>query len=203
MEVATAQCRTEDDVIAAARGCGGLLTQYAPMNARVFAALPEVRIVSRFGAGFDTVERAAARSTASGSRTRPTTASARSRRTRSPWRSRSCATPLYDRDVRAGSWHYALAGALARATELTLGILGLGRIGKRMCVHLAQRLRHACIACDPYIIDGDFPAYVRRASEHELFRKADIVSLHVPLNDETRGIVGARVLALMKRGSVS
>ncbi len=56
MEAAAAQCRTEDDVIAAAKGCQGLLTQYAPMNAKVFAALPEVRIVSRLGAGFDTVD---------------------------------------------------------------------------------------------------------------------------------------------------
>ncbi len=61
MEVATAQCRTEDDVIAAAKGCDGLLAQYAPMNAKVFGARPEVRIVSRLGAGYDTVNVADAR----------------------------------------------------------------------------------------------------------------------------------------------
>jgi len=42
-------------VIAAVAGCQGALSQYAPMNAKVFAARPELRIVSRFGAGFDTV----------------------------------------------------------------------------------------------------------------------------------------------------
>ena len=55
VEVAAAQCRTEADVIAAGRGCQGLLSQYAPLNAKVFEALPEVRVVSRMGAGFDTV----------------------------------------------------------------------------------------------------------------------------------------------------
>src|SRR5688572_7331261 len=60
-EAGTAQCRTEDDVIAAARGCDGLLAQYAPMNAKVFGALPEVRVVSRLGAGFDTVNLADAK----------------------------------------------------------------------------------------------------------------------------------------------
>ena len=47
-ELDVAQCRTEDDVIAAARGCSGAVSQYAPMNSRVFGALPELRIVSRF-----------------------------------------------------------------------------------------------------------------------------------------------------------
>ena len=201
MEAATAQCRTEDDVIAAARGCQGLLAQYAPMNARVFDALPEVRIVSRMGAGFDTVDVEAARS-------------------RGVWVANSpdygigeVAThalamalslvrhlPRFEREVRAGRWHYAATGGLARASELTLGILGLGRIGKRMS-YISRNVFGAVIACDPYIIDGDFPAYVGRVSKDELFRKADIVSLHVPLNDETRGIVDARLLALMNKGS--
>ena len=60
-ELATAQCRTEDDLIAAARGCSGLLTQYVPVSDRVMAARPEVKIVSRMGAGFDTVDIDAAR----------------------------------------------------------------------------------------------------------------------------------------------
>ena len=55
MEAATAQCRTEEDVIRAAKDCDGLLVQYAPVNARVFEACPNLRIVSRFGAGSDTV----------------------------------------------------------------------------------------------------------------------------------------------------
>src|SRR5205807_518920 len=55
-DLAVAQCRTEEDAIEAGRGCAGFITQYTPMNAKVFAALPELRIVSRFGAGFDTVD---------------------------------------------------------------------------------------------------------------------------------------------------
>ncbi|HEY2872168.1 MAG TPA: hypothetical protein VGJ56_09635, partial [Reyranella sp.] len=55
VEVRIAQCKTEDDVIAAAAGCQGLLVQRAPVNAKVFAARPEIRIASRYGAGFDTI----------------------------------------------------------------------------------------------------------------------------------------------------
>jgi phosphoglycerate dehydrogenase-like enzyme len=202
VEVAAAQCRTEDDVIAAAKGCSGLLTQYAPMNAKVFAALPEVRIVSRMGAGFDTVNVEDAKH-------------------HGVWVANSpdygvgeVAThalgmaialvrhlPFYDRDVRAGNWHYTSAGKLRRPGQLTLGILGLGRIGKRMA-HLSRNVFGRVIACDPYVGDGEFfPGQVVRVDQESLFRDSDVVSLHVPLTDETRGIANARMFSLMKRGS--
>jgi phosphoglycerate dehydrogenase-like enzyme len=201
MEIATAQCRTEDDVIAAAPGCQGLLTQYAPMNARVFAALPEVRVVSRFGAGYDTVNVDDARR-------------------HGVWVANSpdygvgeVAThalamalalvrhlPFYDRDVRRGNWHYTSAGALRRPANLTLGIIGLGRIGTRMA-HISREVFGRIVACDPYIRDDQFPRGVERVSLEALFRESDVVSPHVPLNDDTRGMVNARMLALMKPGS--
>ena len=188
-------------MIAAAAGCHGLLTQYAPMNAKVFQALPEVRIVSRLGAGYDTVNVEDARRFGVWVANSPdygvgevathALGMALSLVRHLPW---------FDRDVRRGKWHYGSTGGLARAAELTLGILGLGRIGKRMA-YLSRNVFGPVIACDPYIIDGDFPAYVRRVSKEELFRRADIVSLHVPLNDETRGMVDGRLLSLMRKGS--
>jgi D-3-phosphoglycerate dehydrogenase len=201
MEAVAAQCRTEDDVIAAAAGCQGLLTQYAPIDARVFAARPEVRIVSRLGAGYDTVNVEDARRCGVWVANSPdygigevathALGMALALVRHLPW---------YDREVKAGRWHYASTGGLARASELTLGILGLGRIGKRMS-YIARNVFGPVIACDPYVIDGDFPAYVLRVSKEELFRRADVVTLHVPLTDETRGLVDARLLSLMRKGS--
>ena len=202
MEVVTAQCRTEDDVIEVAKGCSGLLAQYAPMNARVFAALPEVRVVSRMGAGFDTVNTADAKEYGVWVANSP------------DYGVGEVAThalgmaialvrhiPFYDRHVRAGNWHYTSAGKLRRVSDMTLGILGFGRIGKRMA-HLSSNVFGRVIACDPYIGDGDFfPDRVARVDQEQLFGEADVVSLHVPLNDETRGIANARMLHLMKRGS--
>jgi D-3-phosphoglycerate dehydrogenase len=107
---------------------------------------------------------------------------------------------IYDRDVRAGRWHYSTPGVIRRASDLTVGILGLGRIGKRYA-HLVRNCFARVIACDPYIIDGDFPAYVERVGFEQLFAKADLVSLHLPLNGETRGIVNAGAFARMQRGS--
>jgi D-3-phosphoglycerate dehydrogenase len=201
IELVTGQCRTEDEVIAAARGSRGILVQYAPVTERVVAALPDLGIVSRFGAGFDTVD---------------TEACAR----HGVWVANSpdygvgevathalaLALALvrnivaYHRDVRDGNWHYLSSGALRRPGEMTLGIVGLGRIGKRMA-HLGRNVFKRVVACDPYIIDGDFPAYVERRSLADLFAQSDVVSLHVPLNSETRGMIDARVIGLLRPGS--
>ena len=202
VEVRTAQCRTEDDVIEAAKGCDGLLVQYAPVNAKVFAARPGIRIAARYGAGFDTIDTEDAKR-------------------HGVWVANSpdygvgeVAThalgmvlallrhlALYDRDVKAGRWHYSSPGPIRRASDMTLGILGLGRIGKRMA-HVGRNCFRRVIACDPYIIDGDFPAYVERVALEELFDEAHAVSLHVPLTDETRGMVNAALLGRMQPGSV-
>ena len=105
--------------------------------------------------------------------------------------------------VREGRWgsswseHPFLGRDLSGAR---LGIVGLGRIGKRMA-HISRNTFKRVIACDPYLIDGDFPAYVERADLAALFEASDVVSLHTPLNDETRGMIDERVLRRMRPGS--
>jgi phosphoglycerate dehydrogenase-like enzyme len=202
LALADAQCRTEDQLIEAALDCDAVLLQYAPVTERVLAALPQLGIVSRYGAGFDTIDTAACRR-------------------HGVWVANSpdygvgeVAThalamalalvrhlAIYDRDVKAGRWSYLSPGTIRRASDLTVGILGLGRIGKRFA-HLARNCFARAIACDPYIIDGDFPAYVGRVDLETLFGQSDVISLHVPLNDETRGMVSDRLIARMRRGSM-
>jgi phosphoglycerate dehydrogenase-like enzyme len=202
VEVVTAQCKTTADVIAAAKGCQGLLVQYAPVNGQVFETLPEIRIVSRFGAGFDTIDVDDAKEHKVWVANSPDYGVGEVA-------THALAMTLalvrhitaYDRDVKAGKWHFSTPGTIRRASELTLGILGLGRIGKRMA-HIGRNCFKRVIACDPYLIDGDYPAYVERVDLSELFSQADALSLHVPLNDETRGMVNSTLLQQMKPGSV-
>jgi D-3-phosphoglycerate dehydrogenase len=103
--------------------------------------------------------------------------------------------------VRAGRWSYLTPGTIRRAGDLTVGILGLGRIGKRFA-HVSRNCFGRVIACDPYIIDGDFPAYVSRVALAALFEQSDLVSLHVPLTDETRGMINSALLGRMPRGGM-
>ena len=200
IELDVAQCKTEDDVIRAAKGARGILLQYAPITERVVASLPGLGIVSRIGAGYDTVDTDGcakhgvwvANSPDYGVGEVATHALAMALalvRNIVAWH----------RDVTSGRWHYTSAGPVKRASELTLGIVGLGRIGKRMA-HVSRNLFRRVVASDPYLIDGDFPAYVERGNLEEVFAQADVVSLHVPLTAGTRGMIDARVLAGMRHG---
>ncbi len=199
VEIVRGQCRTEEQVIEAGQGCCGILLQYAPIGAKVVAALPQLGIVSRIGAGFDTVDTEACERAGVWVANSPDYGVGEVA-------THELALALaairhvvaYDRDVHAGRWHFMSPGTMRRPAELTLGIVGLGRIGKRMA-HISRNLFKRVVAFDPYLIDGDFPAYVERATSlDDLARQADVVSLHTPLNAETRGMVDAGFFGALK-----
>ncbi len=201
IELVAANHKTEDAIIAAGRDFDAFLVQYAPITERLLTALPRLGIVSRIGAGFDTIDTAAcarhgvwvANSPDYGVGEVATHALA-------------LALALvrnvvgYHRDIHAGQWSYLSSGKLRRVADMTLGIVGLGRIGKRMA-HVSRNVFKRVIACDPYLIDGDYPAYVERADLATLFAQSDVVSLHTPLNDETRGMIDKSLLEYMRVGS--
>jgi phosphoglycerate dehydrogenase-like enzyme len=202
IDVEVAQCRTEDEVIAKARGCYGILLQYAPITERVVASLPELGIVSRIGAGFDTIDTAACAKHGVWVGNSPDYGVGEV-----ATHALALALALvrnvvaYHRDIAAGRWHYLSSGPLRRPRELTLGIVGLGRIGKRMA-HIGRETFKRVVAFDPYLIDGDFPSYVeRRPTLEALAADADVVSLHTPLNATTRGLIGASFFGASKPGS--
>ena len=201
IEFTVANHKTEDAIIAAGRDFDAFLIQYAPITERLLTALPRLGIVSRIGAGFDTIDTAAcarhgvwvANSPDYGIGEVATHALAL---TLALVRN----VVSYHRDINAGKWNYLSSGRLRRVADMTLGIVGLGRIGKRMA-HVSRNAFKRVVACDPYLIDGDFPAYVERADLATLFAQSDVVSLHTPLNDETRGMIDASVLGRMRAGS--
>lgn len=201
LEVVTAQCRTEDEVIEAARDCRGMLVQYAPITARVVAALPELCVVSRYGAGFDTVDiEACAKHGVWVANTPDYGVGEVATHALALALALLRNVVAYNRDINAGTWFYLSSGPLHRVSDMTLGIIGLGRIGKRFA-HIGRNLFRRVMACDPYLIDGDFPAYVERGSLDEVFAQSHVVSLHVPLTAETRHMIDATLLARMQPGS--
>ena len=202
IEMRTAQCRSEDDVVAAAKGCFGILVQYAPVGERVLASLPDLGVISRIGAGYDTIDTIACERHGVWVGNSPDYGIGEV-----STHALALALALirnvvaYHRDIAAGKWSFLSSGTLRRPREMTLGIVGLGRIGKRMA-HISRETFKRVVAYDPYLIDGDFPAYVERAASlDELARNADVLSIHTPLNAETRGIIGAKFIDAMRDGS--
>jgi D-3-phosphoglycerate dehydrogenase len=202
VELMVAQAKTEDDVIAAARGCRAILLQYAPISAKVVAALPELGLVSRIGAGVDTIDTEACERAGVWVANSPDYGIAEVATHALALALASIRNIVaYHRDIGAGTWHFMSSGRLCRPSAMTLGIVGLGRIGKRMA-HIARNVFKRVVAYDPYLIDGDFPAYVERESTlHGLAAQSDLLSVHTPLTAETRGMLDASFFAAMKPGS--
>ena len=201
IELKVAQCRTEADVVREGRGCSAMLIQYAPINAVVFEALPELRLCARIGAGYDTIDaNDAARFGVWVANSPDYGVGEVSLHALSMMLAVIRNIVRYDSDIHAGNWHYSSPGTIPRAQDMTVGILGLGRIGKRFA-HYAQPIFKRVIAHDPNLIEGDFPQYVRKVGLEELFETADAITLHCLLDEGTRGLVGERLLSRMKPGA--
>jgi phosphoglycerate dehydrogenase-like enzyme len=104
--------------------------------------------------------------------------------------------------VRGGRWDERSAFMGAELRDRTLGVIGLGGIGRALIALAAGFGMRPPLACDPHVD----PAVASRlgvqvVSLDELLRSADFVSIHCPLNDETRNLIGRRELGLMKPGA--
>jgi len=102
-----------------------------------------------------------------------------------------------------GNWRPALNPFGQRLANCTFGIVGLGRIGTAAALR-AKAFDMDVVFYDPYKPNGSELALgIRRAdSLKALFAQSDIVSIHAPLNDETRNLVGADVLAAARKGII-
>ncbi len=104
--------------------------------------------------------------------------------------------------MRAGGWQTTLGTGLA---GLTLGLVGLGRLGRRM-VPVAQAFDMEVIAWSPNLTPEAAQAAQAAGAtwveKRELFTRADVVSLHLVLGERSRGVVGAAELGPMRPGAV-
>jgi D-3-phosphoglycerate dehydrogenase/C-terminal binding protein len=95
-------------------------------------------------------------------------------------------------------WDKRAVEPVPRLAGQTLGIVGLGRIGAATALR-AKALRMRVIACDPYLRPGLEKVFgVPLVDLDTLLRESDVVSLHTPLTNETRGLINAAALARMK-----
>ena len=82
------------------------------------------------------------------------------------------------------------------------GVIGLGKVGGRVATRL-KAFECEVLACDPYIaVKRAHDLGVKLVSHDEIYKNCDIVTVHTPLNEETRGMIGERELAMMKQGVI-
>lgn len=203
LSVRRAACRTEEDVIRSASDASALIVQWAPITGAVLGELRACRFVSRLGIGYDMIDVDAA--TARGvavANTPDYCVEEVAAHTMALALSLCRRVPELDRAVRLGRWSVAQDGGTARRPSQTVfAVVGYGRIGRRVA-RTAQAAGFDVAVHDP----GVSPAAVtadglRPVSLDDAFAGADVLSLHVPLTDATRGLVDERALRSMKPGS--
>lgn len=107
--------------------------------------------------------------------------------------------PEVDRRMRQEAWP-PVVGHLVEGK--TIGVIGLGRIGKEVS-RIAQAFRTRVLATGKTLTDERArQAGAERVSLETLLKESDIVTIHVPLRQETRGLIGEKELALMKPGAI-
>lgn len=197
------ECVTEDDVIAAAAEADAIVVQYAPITARVLAALPGLKAVGRYGVGVDTVDVEAATEAGVAVCNVPDYGVEDvSDHALAMALSLVRGLPQLDRNLRAGSIDLGPVRPLHRFSQLTFGLVGLGRIGAATA-RKAKAVGFTTIGTDPLIEPGGTAEDgIPVVDFDELFRRSDIVSLHVPLSDATHHLVDDAVLARMPAHSI-
>jgi D-3-phosphoglycerate dehydrogenase / 2-oxoglutarate reductase len=106
-----------------------------------------------------------------------------------------------DRSVRGGRWDYAAAGPLRRTSEMRLGVIGFGRIGRALAAR-ARALGMDVTAHDPLVSNDEIRAGGARPETLEaLLASSDAISVHAPLTPETRGLIGAEQLSQLPKGA--
>jgi phosphoglycerate dehydrogenase-like enzyme len=198
-EVRTAVARTPEEVAAAAQGAAALLTGDAPVTRHVLAAVPELRIIATVTAGTDQVDLEAAHEHGVWVANVPDAYTEEvAVHALAMMLALLRQLPRYDRHVREGGWDPLEGPRPARPSELTLGIVGLGRIGVRLAT-LARPLFGRLLGHDPV---SDAPPGVEAVDLDRLLSESDVVSLHTPMTQRTRGLIGGAQLERMRPGAL-
>src|SRR5215510_14980145 len=184
--------RGADDEAELARRIGNArvavnIRAHAHFTDKVLAACPDLKLISIWGVGTDNIDlAAAARRGVTVCNTPGANAFAVAEHTLALMLAVARKIPQIDREMRGGAWPREM---LTQLCGKTLGVFGTGNIGARV----AQLGRGIGMEVLTWSARKD-----TAAAKDEILRRADVVSLHVRLTDETRGFVGGRELGLMK-----
>lgn len=199
-EVVDGRGFTEEDIIADIGDCDAMIVRTAKITEKILDAAPKLKILARHGAGYDGVDLQAARKhgvlvcTAGG-------ANAISVAELTIFYMLYCSRnfkkveKLYLEDYRKAKMGIP-------KTELegkTLGLVGLGNIGKLVAKKAALGFDMTVLAYDPFAKKEGLPEYIQLVEDRdEIFKQSDYVSLHVPATPETVHSISDREFDLMK-----
>ncbi len=206
----TPQGNSEHEIVGMARGADAMMgtsIRSTPITRRIMEAAPDLRIVAKYTIGYDDVDVDAATELGIIVTHSPTEANWGGVAEGSMAMMLTLLKKVRERDeaMKAGKWRTEdLQGTYVGARMqdgyegITIGIVGLGRIGRRL-TDLLKPWRVRILAYDPYCEIARFTlSGVVRSNLETLLRESDVVSLHCTLNETSRRIIDAKTLAMMK-----
>jgi D-3-phosphoglycerate dehydrogenase len=173
-----------------------VLAGLEPLTDRVLSNAKSLRVIARCGTGLDSVDlQAASRLGIDVFNTPDAPTQAVAELTIAHMLNSLRHISTTDSNMRSGKWTPTMGSLLATKT---VGLIGVGRIGSAVA-KLAQAFGARVIGFDPVVSSHNS---VELLSLDEVLNQADIVSLHVPINDQTHHIVNASAISRMKPGSI-
>lgn len=203
IELLERQCRSEEEVIRECADADALLVQWAPITARVAEQLSNCRVVVRYGIGHDNLAKEALAEHGIAACNVPDYATGEvCDHALALALALSRQLPLIDGRLRRGTWEVVPDHPMAAFNEMRFVTLGFGRIARGV-LERAAPFGFRLAACDPFVEPETMQAAgVEPLSLEEAIRTADILSLHLPLTEETRHVIDGPRIAAMKRSAI-
>ena len=194
----------EAETLRVLKRADGILVNLHPLPAGIIEELENCRVISRYGVGYDNVDVETASS-------------------KGIWVARvpdycledvsdqalalllACVRKVAfkDRRIREGSWNLHREQPSYRIAGKTLGLVGYGAIGRTLHRKMSGFGLERVLVFDPYIDPGKIAENgAESVALRKLLKESDYVSVHAPLTGETRGLIGSRELALMKKTAI-
>lgn len=191
---------TEEELIPLLAGCDGYIAGLDQITEKVINSTDRLKVISRYGAGYDRVDlKAAAEKGIIVTNTPGANAEAVGELTWALILAAARKIPYLHASTKDGGWERSSGLELKGKT---LGIMGLGAIGK-VTARCAAGFEMKVIAYDPYINEAYCEEKgIRAASFEEVLEKADVITLHLPLLESTRHLIDAEAISRMKKGVI-
>ena len=182
--------------------CRGVLLRNALMTRKLLERAPDLEVIARHGVGLDNIDlKYCAERGVVVTYTPEANATAVAEHTLGMIVAVTRNLLVGDEEIRKG--HFDARDRLY-GMELegkTLGVVGLGRIGRLVARKAASGLDMKLVGHDPYLPKRDLPEYMRKMELDDLLATSDVVTLHLPLTAETRNLLGEDRIFRMKDGA--
>lgn len=191
---------TEKDLIRLCAQADGIINQYALLTRNVLENLPQCQVIARYGVGVDSIDLKAATDLGIIVANVPDYCIDEvADHALALLLSLVRKTAFFARRIKEGEWDFRPGMPISRIRGKTMGLIGSGKIG----LEVARRMTSfgvRVIAFDPYLTAAGLPFELTKLDY--LLRESDFISIHCPLNEETRHLIGEEAFQKMAKSPV-